>query len=151
MNIFIAVFLLFMLVSLISWAYETEPNRLFFVSYLVLCKYLSSEKVLTEHPFIDIEAVLAVIIFCILGQCYEMYYRVVKKVHTITLTIEFLLKGFVAASAIVYVATFLIWRDNSAWMLLMFASSAGAFVLVYCIERLFRYFHQPTIKPSTSE
>lgn len=149
MNIFIATLLLFVLVTSIGWVYDKEPNQLFLISYPILCTFLSKHTALTEHPFVDVEAALTAIIFCLLGHFNEIYYRVIKKLKTTFWSTESLLKGFTIGAAIVYVTSFVLFANNSVLMLFMFVSSAIALVLVFLIERCFRYLYQKNSEPNS--
>lgn len=151
MNVFIATWLFFILFLLVNHAYERKSGEFFIIFYGILCVQLSDHTRLNEHPFVDVQSLLAAVCFCLFAQFYEMYLRQAKKITHIFFTTETLSKSFALGGALIYLVSFLFTEEEGVKIPFVFAASGIAYLLIFVIERGFRHWYPQGYQQATAD
>ena len=122
----------------LSRIYQPKSNELFSVCYILLCFY---HEPLSLAPFINIEALLAIISFCLGIQVFQIYRQFTEQEDIESLTIKPALRGMATYSPIAFVFMLVLFNKTNGALLLMSVSSAIAFSLIFLIERCLGYFN----------
>ncbi|MFT4924420.1 MAG: uncharacterized membrane protein YjjB (DUF3815 family) [Phenylobacterium sp.] len=126
MNIFIISGLLLVLFLLARYAWAPKSNELFSSFYVFLCFSISTHAPSSNHPYISIESLLAVVSFCLLAQVFTP----IKQGNSGFGGLQPVLRGIAVYSPMAFVCLYLLFNRVESMFLLMFATSAISFVLV---------------------